>query len=37
MFCEVQAMFGVMAPPRAIVVVEMMIWICGVDPHHNFR
>src|SRR5262249_9366270 len=26
-----------MAPPRAVVVVEMMIWICGVDPQHNFR
>jgi hypothetical protein len=30
-------MFSVMAPPCTIVVVEMMIWICGVDPQHNFR
>jgi hypothetical protein len=36
MFREVQTMLSVMAPPRAIVVVEVMIWICGVDPQHKF-
>jgi len=35
--CEARAMFGVMAPPRAVIVVEVMIWIYGVDPQHNFR
>ena len=35
-FCEVRPMFGVMAPPRAIVVVEVVIWVCGVDTQHNF-
>ena len=27
----------VMAPPRAIVVVEVVIWICCVNPQDNFR
>ena len=36
-FCEVRTMFGVMAPPRAIVVPEVMISICSVNPQHNFR
>jgi hypothetical protein len=37
MFGEVRTVFRVMAPPRAIVVVEMMVWIYGVDPQHKFR
>jgi hypothetical protein len=36
-FREIRTMFGVMAPPRAVVVVKVMIWICGVDPQRNFR
>ena len=36
MFCEVRTMFCVMAPPCAVIVPEVMIWICGVNPQHNF-
>jgi hypothetical protein len=37
MFCEVRTMFRVMAPPRAAIVPEVMIRICGVNPQDNFQ
>jgi hypothetical protein len=30
-------MSSVMAPPRAVIVPEVMVSICGVNPQDNFR